>query len=364
MDIGDLGILMVGFVLLLVGAEALVRGAARLAALLGLSPLVIGLTVVAFGTSAPELAVSLSAGYGGQTSLAVGNVVGSNIMNVLLILGVSALILPLLVSQQLIRLDVPIMISVSVLLLVLGADGELSRLEGLGLFVGSVGYTMFLIVQSRKEKPQVQAEYAKEFSYPTNHIAWQWGLNGSLVLGGLVCLVFGSDWLVEGALVIARAVGVSELVIGLTVVAVGTSLPELATSVLASIRGERDIAIGNVVGSSIFNILVVLGLSSAVAPNGLPLSNAVLRFDLPIMIATAVACLPIFFTGHTIARWEGGLFLGYYLAYIAYVVLDSTHHAALPLFSTVMVLFVAPLTVLTLGVVTVRGIQARRSAPH
>lgn len=361
---GDLGTLIVGVVLLLAGAEALVRGAARLAALLGLSPLVIGLTVVAFGTSAPELAVSLSASLGGQTSLAVGNVVGSNIMNILLILGVSALILPLLVSQQLIRLDVPIMISVSALLLLLGADGKLSRPEGWGLFVGSVAYTMFLIVQSRKEKPQVQAEYAKEFACQPSRSAWQWGKNGGLIVGGLVCLVFGSDLLVEGAMAIARAVGVSELVIGLTVVAVGTSLPELATSVLASLRGERDIAIGNVVGSSIFNILVVLGLSSAVAPNGLPLSNAVLRLDLPIMIATAVACLPVFFTGHTIARWEGGLFLAYYLAYVAYLILDSTQHTALPLFSTVMLLFVVPLTVLTLGIVTVRSIQARRQVPH
>jgi cation:H+ antiporter len=357
MDSGDLGALVIGAVLLVVGAEALVRGAARLAALLGLSPLVIGLTVVAFGTSAPELSVSLSASLGGQTALAVGNVVGSNIMNVLLILGVSAVILPLLVSQQLIRLDVPIMISVSVLLFLLGADGTLSRPEGLGLVLAGVSYTVFVIVQSRRENSPVPAEDSTTFAFQPGSAAWQWGLNGSLIVGGLACLVFGSGLLVEGAMALARAFGVSELVIGLTVVAVGTSLPELATSVLASIRGERDLAIGNIVGSNIFNILVVLGLSSVVAPHGLPLSSAVLRLDLPIMLATAVACMPIFFTGHTIARWEGGVFLGYYLAYLAYLILDSTQHTALPLFSTVMLLFIVPLTVLTLGIVTVRTIR-------
>lgn len=198
MDSGDLGALVIGVVLLVVGAEALVRGAARLAALLGLSPLVIGLTVVAYGTSAPELAVSLSASLGGQTALAVGNVVGSNIVNVLLILGVSAVILPLLVSHQLIRLDVPIMISVSALLFLLGADGTLSRPEGLGLVLAGVSYTVFVIVQSRWENSPVQTEDSTTFAFQPGSAAWQWGLNGSLIVGGLACLVFGSGLLVEG----------------------------------------------------------------------------------------------------------------------------------------------------------------------
>ncbi len=171
----------------------------------------------------------------------------------------------------------------------------------------------------------------------------------------------GSNWLVDGAIAIARWAGVDELVIGLTIVAAGTSLPEVATSILAAIRKERDIAVGNVVGSNIFNILAVLGLSSIVAPNGLTIAPAMLDFDMFVMIAVAFACLPIFFTGNEIARWEGVVFLGYYVAYTTYLVFSSTQHAALPWFSDVMLYFVVPLTVLTLVVTSARAIRMRRS---
>ncbi len=338
---------VVGLGLLVLGAEWLVKGASRLAAALGISPLVIGLTVVAYGTSAPEMAVSVKAALAGQPDLALGNVVGSNIFNVLFILGASAIITPLVVSSQLIRLDVPIMIGVSLLTLLLAGDGSVGRLDGAILFALAVAYTVLQIRQSRKESAAVREEYGREFGPSRGATA----ANLAYIAAGLVLLVLGSRWLVNGAVAFAQALGVSELVIGLTIVAAGTSLPEVATSILAAVRGERDIAVGNVVGSNIFNLLAVLGLSGLVAPAGLPAPAALLRFDLLVMIAVAIACLPIFASGATIARWEGALFLFYYVAYTAYLVLASQQHDALPVFSTVMEVFVLPLTGITLAVV-------------
>lgn len=360
MDALILILFVAGLALLIIGAELLVRGASRLAAAVGISPLIIGLTVVAFGTSAPEMAVSSVSALNGTADIAVGNVVGSNIFNVLFILGASALIAPLVVSQQLVRLDVPIMIGVSVLTLVFIADGALNRLEGAVLFAGIIAYTAFLIIQSRKERnPQVQTEYEQAFGEKPRN-AKSALLNLGFVTCGLIGLVVGSRWLVDGAVAIARAIGIGEVVIGLTIVAGGTSLPEVATSILASIRGERDIAVGNVVGSNIFNLLAVLGLAGLVAPQGLPVSPSVLRFDIWVMIAVAVACLPIFFTGLKIARWEGALFLLYYAAYTAYLIFDATGNAALPAFSSAMLIFVIPLTLLTLAVTVLHDILARR----
>ena len=335
-----------GLGLLVLGAEWLVRGASRLAAALGISPLVIGLTVVAFGTSAPEVAVSVKSAWAGQPDLALGNVVGSNIFNVLLILGASAVVTPLLVSSQLIRLDVPVMIGLSVLTLLLAGDGSIGRLDGAILFAGAVAYTAFQIRQSRKESAAIRDEYAQEYGPRRTSTA----ANLSFIGAGLALLVLGSRWLVNGAVAFAQALGVSELVIGLTVVAAGTSLPEVATSILAAFRGERDIAVGNVVGSNIFNLLAVLGLAGLVAPSGLPAPAALLRFDLPVMVAVAIACLPIFASGATIARWEGALFLFYFAAYTAYVVLAAQQHDALPAFSAAMEAFVLPLTAVTLAV--------------
>jgi cation:H+ antiporter len=354
-------LLGVGLAVLVFGAELLVRGATRLAGALGIAPLIIGLTVVAFGTSAPELAVSIKSAFAGQADIALGNVVGSNIFNVLFILGVSALITPLVVAQQLVRLDVPLMIGVSVLVLLLGLDGQIGRLDGGLLFAGLIGYTLFLIRQSRRENAAVQAEYAQE--YPTGRLkSTQWLLNLILLLAGFGLLVVGSRWLVDGAVTLARQFGVSELIIGLTIVAAGTSLPEVATSVVASLRGERDIAVGNVVGSNLFNLMSVLGVTGLVAPHGISVPAAALQFDIPVMIAVAVACLPVFFTGHLIARWEGALFVGYYLAYVLYLVLAATGNVGLPLFAAAMRWFVIPLTLLTLVVVTLRALHRNSAA--
>jgi cation:H+ antiporter len=353
----------VGMALLLGGAELLVRGASRLARGLGVSPLVIGLTVVAFGTSAPELAVTVGGALRGGpgASIAVGNVVGSNIFNVLFILGLSAAIAPLVVHQRIVQLDVPLMIAASLLAAALGFDGAFGRADGALLFAGIVTYTGFLIRQSRRESAEVRAEYLSEFGADgAPRARGGWLANAVKVAVGLALLVLGARWLVEGAIAFARLLGLSELVIGLTIVAAGTSLPEIATSVLAALRGEREIAVGNVIGSNLFNLLCVLGVAALVAPHGLPVSPAAESFDIPVMVAVSVACLPIFFVGHCLARWEGFLFLGYYAAYVAYLLLDASGHDALPEFRAAMVGFVLPLTIVTLLVRAGRAWRSRR----
>lgn len=355
--------LVLGLVLLGVGADLLVRGASHLALRFGISPLVIGLTVVAFGTSAPELAVSVQAGLAGQSGIAVGNIVGSNIFNVLVVLGFSALITPLVVSQQLIRIDVPLMIGASVLFLIMGFDGRIGLFDGLLLTGGIVAYIVFTIQQSRKESTAVQTEYAQEFGGETTPLLGRLPVQIGLIVGGLVLLVLGATWLVDSAVSIARALGVSEVIIGLTIVAAGTSLPELATSVVAAMRGERDIAVGNVIGSGLFNLLAIAGIAAVVTPGGLEVATALIRFDIPVMVVVALACLPIFAVGHRIARWEGVLFLSYYLAYLSYLVLATTQHTALPAYSAAMLGFVLPLTIVTLVVLLVRHRAAMSATP-
>jgi len=354
-----------GLILLVIGANTLVRGASRLAMSFGISPLVVGLTVVAFGTSAPEVAVSVGAVLDGKTDIGVGGVVGSNIFNVLFILGISALIAPLVVNIQLIRQEVPIMLGASLLLLALSLDGRLSVLEGGFLLVLLVAYTVFLIVQSRRETQAAQDEYAAEIR-PARAGDWDshWAAQIGLIAAGLVALVFGSEYLVQASVHFAKAMGVSDVVIGLTIVAAGTSMPEVATSITAAIKGERDIAVGNVVGSNTLNILGCLGLSGLVSGDaGLTLAPSLLTFDIWVMLAVGLACLPVFVTGREIARWEGGVFLGYYVAYVAYLILAAQEHDALQAFSGVMLGFVVPLTVVTLVVVVIRRPAAPGGSP-
>jgi len=349
----NLLLLALGLVLLTVGAEALIRGASGIAGRLGIQPLIIGLTVVAFGTSAPELAVSVGAAWSGQPDIALGNVIGSNTFNVLFVLGLSALAAPLAVRSQLIRVDVPLMIGASILTLVLALDGRIGRLDGAVLFACMLAYIGFQIRQGRRERLPVEADTP----HPS-HLGW-WA-DALLVLAGLAVLVLGSRLLVTSAVEIARALGVSELVIGLTIIAAGTSLPEAATSVIASLRGQRDIAVGNVVGSNVFNLLSVLGLTSLVSPSGIGVPDPALHFDLPVMLAVAIACLPVFATGREIARWEGALFFGYYIAYTSYLVLAAMGHAALGAYETAMLWFVLPLTAVTLIVLCVRDCGPKR----
>jgi cation:H+ antiporter len=371
--IASILLIAAGLALLTVGAELLVRGAVRVASAAGISSLVVGLTVVAFGTSAPELAVSVYASLGRQPDIAVGNVVGSNIFNVLFILGVSALITPLVVSRQLVRVDAPLMLGVSVLVVVIGADGWISRAEGAALLAGLLAYTGLALVLGRLA---VRAEAAaagaapgaaQEVGADSRRGAAALALQLVWIVLGLVLLVLGSRAFVSGAGAIAAAVGVSELVIGLTIVAAGTSLPEVATSITAAVRGQRDIAVGNVVGSNIFNILGVLGASGAVAPEGVMVSREALSFDVPVMIAAAAACMPVFFTGLRIARWEGLLFVSYYAIYTSYLVLAASGRAIPPGLHVAIVWFVIPLTAVTLLVVVVgelRRLRTKHDAAH
>ncbi len=320
---------VLGLGALVAGAEALVRGASKIALSLGISPLVVGLTIVALGTSSPEVAVSIGAVMNGSTDIAVGNVVGSNVFNVLFILGLSAVITPLVVHSQIIRQEVPIMIGASVILAVMVIDGSLGRGEAGLLLALLVAYVVFLVRQSRAETAEIRDEYA---SAVHRNGAWD------------------SHWAV-----FARALGVSDLIIGLTIIAAGTSMPEVATSVMAAVRGERDIAVGNVIGSNTFNILGCLGLSGVVSASGLGMSSAVLNFDLWVMVAVAFACLPAFLLRNEIGRRRGLMFLAFYVAYVAYLILGAQDHDALDEYSTVMLSFVLPITIVTLVAMVIRG---------
>jgi cation:H+ antiporter len=319
--------LAVGLAVLTAGAELLVRGAVAVAAAMRISPLVIGLTVVAFGTSAPELVVSLRSALAGQGEIAIGNVIGSNIFNILVILGLSAMIVPLRVDRQLIRLDVPLMIAISIAVYGMSLDGRLDRLEGALLAAGLVAYTVWSIRKSRQENnDEVIGEYASEFAEKTPSTPAQTLLNLVLVAVGLGMLVVGADLFVDSAVVLARRWGFSELVIGLTIVAAGTSLPEVATSVVAALKGERDIAVGNVVGSNLFNMMCVLGFTGLFAPDGIPVGTEAMTQDLPVMVLVALACLPVFFISHTIERWEGLVLLAFYGLYTTALICEVQNH--------------------------------------
>lgn len=350
-----------GLAMLLLGAELLVRGASRLALALGLAPIVVGLTVVSIGTSAPELAVSIGGALSGNPDLALGNIVGSNIGNVLLILGLVALVTPLVVHRQLVWLDVPLMIGASLLVFAMALDGGIARWEGAVLVACAIAYIVFLMRMARRHPEQVPEDpHLDDPDAGTGAQARPGTLRQLLLIAaGLALLVAGARLLVQAATTIASALGLSDLVIGLTVVAIGTSLPEIATSLLSALRGQRDLAVGNIVGSNIFNLLLVLGGTALVASDGIPVAASALSFDLPVMTAVAVACLPIFFNGHSISRWEGALFVGYYVAYTAYLLMAAANHDALDDFRLVMQWVVMPLTLLTLAVVTWRHLRLR-----
>lgn len=308
----DAALLTLGIAVLYFGAEWLVRGATRLAASLGVSPIVAGLTIVSFGTSAPELVVCTVAALGGDTDLALGNVLGSNLANIGLILGVTSMVRPLEVHARVVWRETPLMILVTGGLFALSWDSSLSRADGVLLLIALAGYLLFVFQSVESEAPQILGEYAdfieaSASSGPrvrVSDVGW--------VLAGAACLVLGGYCIVEGAVQVASALGVSQVVIGLTVVAVGTSLPELATSVVAAARNESDIAVGNVIGSNIFNIAAILGVSSVLAP--LPIPRTSLSREFPALMAVSLLLLPLLRTGWRIKRWEGAILLGAYVA--------------------------------------------------
>jgi cation:H+ antiporter len=301
-----------GLVLLYGGGEVLVRGASALALRLGVSQLAIGLTIVAFGTSLPELVVSVDAALAGADAIAIGNVVGSNIANIALILGLVALLRPTVVEAKIVRLDAPLMIVVSLLLIAGLANHRLTRLEGLLLLLGMIAYTAFTFWEARRETPAVREEFASAAPQPRHSIAW----NGLAVAVGLLVLVLGGHLLVTGSVALATAVGVSQATIGLTIVAVGTSLPELATSMVAAAKRQGDIAVGNIVGSNLFNILGILGVTAAVHPLARGDIDGV---DLGVMLGVAIALLGLLSPRLGLARLEGALLLSTYAAYLSWL---------------------------------------------
>lgn len=309
-----------GLALVVLGAELLLKSATRIANLLHISPIVIGLTVVAIGTSLPELAVGITAATEGKGALAVGNVAGANIMVLLLVLGLSAAIAPLPIHPHSLRLEVPAMIGAALALLIMSIDGQLTRTEGALLVLAAGFYTALIVQSSRRDRRAVAAEFIHEFAntpLPPQAQRRQSFIGHTVLLALAIALtIVGADWLVAGASALAQAFGVSDAVIGLSIVALGTSSPELITTVVATLRGDRDVAIGNLLGSGVYNILAILGAVMLAAPQPIDVSRELLLIDLPVAAAVALVCLPVLRSGHRISRLEG---LGFVMAYLAYM---------------------------------------------
>ena len=345
--------------MLIAGAELLVRAAVRLSARLRVRPLIMGLSVVAFSSSAPQMAISLQATLADNTDIAVGSVIGSSIFNILVILGLSALIIPLRVSRQLVRLDIPLMIGASALVFVLAYNERLTPSDGLILLAALLLYLVLLLRQSRHpaRPPLPSATDRRGYAPRLSSML--------LVLLGLGLLVFAGHLLLGAAVTVADDLGLSERVMGLTVIAVSTSLPQLATSLLAAVQGQRDIAVGNVIGSNLFNLLGVLGFTALVAPTPLSVSPNALDFDLPVLLCVAVLCLPVFYSGYRITRAEGLLFLGLYLAYGLHLVSFTTGMPLAGKLEHLMLFFVLPALVAFLLFSSLRAWrrQHKREAP-
>ena len=342
--------------LLFVGAEILVRASVRLAASLKVRPLIIGLTIVAFGSSAPQMTVSLQATLAGSTDIAVGSVIGSSIFNIFVTLGLAALIIPLRVSRQLVRVDIPVMILAGLLVFTLAANEELTPFDGLLLLVALLAYLGVLHYQTRhSRRPRTLDTMARA----------PWLSSLLLMLGGLLVLVLAGHLLLGAAVDVASDLGLSERIVGLTLIGVGTSLPCLATSLIAALRGEREIAVGNVIGSNLFNLLGVLGLTAVLAPSPLSVSPNALVFDLPVMLGAVVLCLPMFYTGYRVTRAEGLVLLGLYLAYGLHVMAFTTGMPLASKLEQLMLYYVLPALVAFLLFSTLRAWrrQHKRETP-
>ncbi|NGX60830.1 MAG: Inner membrane protein YrbG [Chlamydiae bacterium] len=337
---------LIGLVILILGSNFLIVGASNFAKALHISPLIVGLTILSFGTSSPEIGVSAVGAWKGEGGLVLGGITGSNILNILLILGICSLVSAPVIKKRIIWLEIPLMIGISLAFWGMAATGTFTRIDGVILFSALLLYLLFVIFQERKGE--------KEKSPPPSIPLW---LQILFMVGGLVLLAFGAEMLVDNGVKIARFLQISELYIGLTLIALGTSLPELVTSLVAIRKKEGDLAIGNIIGSNIFNLLGVTGIAALVKPIEVP--KAAIHFDIPIMVGVAIATLPIFWTGHKVSRWEGALFLFYYLLYLTYLILHSSSHRLFSLFTTALLFFILPLTVITLGIGVYRHLKAK-----
>ncbi len=347
-----------GLLVLLLAGHLVVRAASALGARLGLSPMVIGLTIVAAGTSAPELAVVGQAIAVDDTELAVGSIIGSNIANVLLVLGIVALLGAIHVTSRVVRIDIPVMIAASTLFLLFALDGTLGRVDGIILFGGLILFVTWTLRATRRRPDRSGAAESAGTDGESAAVGVPDGPTLRRVIielvAGIAVLAVAARFVVSGAEEIARSLGVPELIVGLTIVALGTSAPEIVTTLVAAFQGRRDLAVGNAVGSNIFNILLVLGVAGILAPSGISVSEDALQLDLPILLAAAIACLPIVAWDYTLNRWEGAIFVSYYAAYLVFLVLDATGHRAKDPFALIMLAFVLPLTIITAATVILR----------
>lgn len=320
-----IGLCVAGLVVLVAGAELVVRVGTQMARRLGISPIVIGLTIVAVGTSAPELAIGIDAALEGHGDLAVGNIAGTNVVNILLILGSSAVMTPLTLRTDTLRLDLPMIVAASLTMMAMVWDGVLTRFEGLLLVAGAVTYTAAIVHFARRESKAFQVSYVDELDGDSRRLSRGLLVRNLLeLMVGIAVVVVAADWLVDGAVELARLWGVSDAFIGLTIIAIGTSAPELATTIVSTLKGHRDIAIGNLLGSSVYNILLILGLICIAAPSEIRVSYVLVTVDIVVMTAVALVCVPVFWTGREISRTEGALFVGSYILYLSYLVAART----------------------------------------
>nr|CAD6405692.1 sodium:calcium antiporter [Rhizobium sp. Q54] len=311
-----------GLILLIVGAEFIVSSGTRFAARFNISPVVIGATIVAVGTSTPELAVGIDAVLSGSGDLAVGNIAGTNVVNILLILGLSALAAPLAIRTETLWLDLPMIAVASLMLLYMAWDGVLTRSDGIILVLCSVAYTAAIVHSARRESRAIKMRIAEELEVISNPSSegYSWQRDLLVLMAGITVVVLGADWLVEGAIDLARHWGVSDEFIGLTIIAIGTSSPELVTTLISTLRKERDIAIGNLLGSSAYNIFIILGLTLAVPGIPIKVAEMLVKVDIPVMTMVGLLCVPVFYSGRQVSRWEGGSFVALYAAYLSYLI--------------------------------------------
>jgi len=339
---------VLGLVGLIVGAELFLKAVDHFGLKWGVSPLIMGLTVVAFATGAPELAISVKAALSGSADLVLGNIIGSNIANILLILGITAVISPLNITRRVVKIDVPIVIAASAAVYFMALDGGLSALDGVILLGGLLAYSFFTFSQIKKSTGDGDVEEVFQYEKSIDELEkgfYFYFKNVGLLLVGLGLIVLGSNWMVDSAVTIALILGLSELVIGLTIVSIGTSLPEIATSLSAARKGKADIAVANVMGSNLYNMLLTLGLTLVIAPGVLAVSDDAIKLDLPFMVAVSITCIPIFIAGFNLTRMDGSLFLFYYTTYMTYLVLSALGSPSVAYIQSVMMFVVIPATI-------------------